>query len=60
MYIVRRKSDGATMMIGNRPEDAEAWVNSSIDGDLYEVERQGMRDQITSTTGRDPDEKISK
>jgi hypothetical protein len=59
MYIVRRKSDGATMMLASRPEDAQAWVESKIDGHEYQVERQGMRDQITATIGKDPDEKIS-
>lgn len=58
MYIVRRKSDGKTMMIASRPEDAQAWITNSIDGHEYEVERQGMRDQITATIGKNPDEKI--
>ena len=60
MYIVRRKSDGETVMLCSRPEDAQAWVTNKIDGHEYEVERQGMRDQITATIGKDPDEKISK
>jgi len=60
MYIVRRKSDGATMMLASRPEDAQAWVTNKIDGHEYEVERQGMRDQIGATVGKQPDEEISK
>ena len=58
MYIVRRKSDGKTMALSSRPEDAQAWVNTKLDSAEYEVERQGMRDQITATIGKDPDEKI--
>lgn len=41
MYIVRRKSDNATMMICTRPEDAMAWVKSRVDGHEYVAEEQG-------------------
>ena len=59
MYIVRRKSDGETVALCSRPEDAQAWIDTKLDHVEYEVERQGMRDQITATIGKDPDEKIS-
>ena len=59
MYIVRNVSNNVVAAICSRPEDAQAWVNNRIDGVVYVVEKQGMREQLGSL-GLDPDEKISK
>lgn len=59
MYVVRNVSNNVIAAICSRPEDAQAWIDTKIDGVVYIIEKQGMRDQLGSL-GLDPDEKISK
>lgn len=41
MYVVK-DSNNNTVALCSRPEDAQAWVQTRIDGSTYRVEKQGL------------------